>query len=60
MNGDDFVKEIKTSVLAIKYMGDSCFNFGTTYEDYSKCEERMLDFLKRNKLNIVSCLDSTI
>lgn len=57
MNGYDFVKEISTNVLAIKYMGDARFNFGATYEIYSNCEERMLQFLKRNTLNIVSCLD---
>ena len=57
MNGNDFIKEINKQVLAIKYMGECCCSFGTTYSDYSKCEERMIDFLKRNTINIVSCLD---
>ena len=57
MNGNDFIKEIKAQTLAIKYMGECCCSFGISYDDYSKCEKRMIDFLKRNTINIVSCLD---
>ena len=57
MNGKIFMNELKLQVEAVKAMGNTSFKWGVSYKMYNESEQTLLDFIKRNRTNIVNCLD---
>ena len=57
MNGNQFIKEVEMQTMAIKYMGECLSSVGTSFDDFCKCEKRMLNFLKQNVLELSLVLD---
>lgn len=57
MNGKIFMNELKLQVEAVKAIGNTSINWGVSYKMYNESEQKLLDFIKRNKTNIISCLD---
>ena len=57
MNGHYFMNELSLQVQAVKALGDTHNNWGVSYHMYNEAEKKLGDFIRRNKHNIVSCLD---
>ncbi len=57
MNGNIFIGELSKQVLALNYMGDTCTAWGVTYKMYNDAESNLLDFIKRNRLNLRECVE---
>lgn len=57
MNGNLFMEELGRQVEAVKALGNTCCAWGCTYHMYCKASSDLADFIKRNKMNLILCLD---
>lgn len=51
------MQELKTQVEAVKAMGNCRSSWGSTYSMYNEAEKKLDDFIKNNRVSLVTCLD---